>query len=163
MSIESIKLIAIDVDGTLTDGNFYTNEAGQIYKNFFTRDISAMYKAKDAGFKVIIITGSTDRVIYAKLGKNFHIISGSKNKFIDLSKYLVEEGLTWDDVAYIGDAENDYKCVLEASLSGCPSDAIPEIVEHSVYPTHAIGGKGAVYEFIRHLFKLKKMEWPLLS
>ena len=97
------------------------------------------------------------------MGKNFHIISGSKNKFIDLSKYLVEEGLTWDDVAYIGDAENDYKCVLEASLSGCPSDAIPEIVEHSVYPTHAIGGKGAVYEFIRHLFKLKKMEWPLLS
>ena len=49
MSIESIKLIAIDVDGTLTDGNFYTNEAGDVYKNFFTRDINAMYKAKDAG------------------------------------------------------------------------------------------------------------------
>ena len=76
MSIEAVKLIAIDVDGTLTDGNYYINEAGDLYKNFFTRDMYAIDQAAKNGFQIVFVTGSRDRVIYAKVGKKYPILSG---------------------------------------------------------------------------------------
>lgn len=161
MSIDSIKLLAIDVDGTMTDGQFYVNETGIIFKNFHTRDMYAINRATKDGFKVIFVTGSSDRVIYAKVSKSYPVISRASDKFAELSKYIVEQGLSWEDVAYIGDAENDYKCIIEATFSACPSDAIPEILEHSVYSAHYKGGEGAVYDIIRYLYRLRKMEWPM--
>jgi 3-deoxy-D-manno-octulosonate 8-phosphate phosphatase (KDO 8-P phosphatase) len=161
MSIETVKLIAIDVDGTLTDGNYYINEAGDVYKNFFTRDMYAIDQAAKNGFQIVFLTGSRDRVIYAKVGKKYPILSGCDNKFVKLSEYIIENKLSWEEVAYIGDAENDYKCIVEAAFSGCPSDAVPEIIEHSVYSSHFSGGKGAVYDVIRYFYRLRRIPWAL--
>lgn len=159
MAINEIKIICCDVDGTLTNGNFYMNEAGELFKNFHVRDMHALHKASKDGFSILFITGSVDRVIFAKVGKAFPIISGSKDKFVDLSKYIVEKGLTWENVAYIGDAENDYRCIMEAAFSACPSDAVSEVLEHSVYSAHCKGGEGAVYDIIRYIYRLRKMNW----
>lgn len=162
MSIDAVKLIAIDVDGTITDGNYLVAENGGLSKNFNTRDMHGIYRAAKDGFKIVIITGSTDRVIHAKMGKWGHtIISGSKDKFADLSKHLLDNELTWDNVAYIGDAENDYKCICEAAFSGCPSNAIPEVYEHAMYGAHAKAGDGAVYEIIRYFYRLRKLTWVM--
>jgi 3-deoxy-D-manno-octulosonate 8-phosphate phosphatase (KDO 8-P phosphatase) len=161
MSIESLKLIAVDVDGTLTDGNYYVGENGKIHKNFHTRDSYALNQAKNDGFKILIITGATDDIHREKFGYKYDVISGSRDKLVDLSKYLQANNMTWEDVAYIGDAENDYRCILEAGFPSCPSDAVPEVVEHSAYVANASGGKGAVYEIIRYIYKLRKMPWPM--
>lgn len=161
MSIESLKLIAVDVDGTLTDGNYYVDEKGLIHKNFHTRDSYALDRASKDGFKVLIITGATDDIHRHKFGYRYDTISGSRDKFVDLSKYLQVNDIAWKDVIYIGDAENDYKCILEAGFPACPSDAIPEVVDHSAYAANTPGGKGAVYEIIRYIYRLRKITWPL--
>lgn len=161
MSIESLKLIAVDVDGTLTDGNYYLDEKGNIHKNFHTRDSYALNQAKKDGFKILIITGATDCVHRQKFSDRYDFIDGSRDKFADLSKYLHANNIAWEDVAYIGDAENDYKCILEAGFSACPSDAIPEVVSHCVYASYCPAGKGAVYEIIRYIYSLRKMHWPM--
>jgi len=161
MSIESLKLIAVDVDGTLTDGNYYVDENGIIHKNFHTRDSYALDRAAKDGFTVLIITGAMDDIHRHKFSNRYNTITGSRDKLADLSRYLKVNGMKWEDVLYIGDAENDYRCILEAGFPACPSDAIPEVVSHSAYAANAPGGKGAVYEIIRYVYKLRKMPWPM--
>lgn len=162
MSIHQLKVIAMDLDGTITDGNYYVNENGGLFKNFNTKDMHAIYRASQNGFKVVIVTGATDHVVYAKLGRwGYKIISGSKDKVADLGNYLAENHYSWVDVAFIGDGENDYKVMQKAAFSACPSNAIPELLEDVSYVASAKGGEGAVYEIIRHIHKLRNIDWVL--
>lgn len=154
-----IKLFVIDVDGTLTDGTSAIAETGVVCKSFCSKDFYALEVLVRNSYKVLLIADTSDRVIYAKAGKNYKIINNSKNKFDDIANYLLEEGITWEEVAYIGDSESDIKCMTAAKFSGCPHDAVPEIIEHANYSAHAPSGKGAVYETIRYFFAVNKLEW----
>jgi 3-deoxy-D-manno-octulosonate 8-phosphate phosphatase (KDO 8-P phosphatase) len=159
MSIEKIKLFVIDVDVTLTDGNIQLNEAGQVSKSFNVKDFSAIESLIKNNFELAFVSELNDRVIYAKMGRNYKIFSNCKNKFEEISKYINEKNLSWDEVAYIGDNETDLECILESSFSGCPSDACQEVHEQSVYAAHASGGRAAVYEIIKYFYNLNKIEW----
>ena len=60
-----IKLLAIDIDGTLTDGGYYSPsifvsgfEHGY-FRKFNTRDFVGIKLLVDAGLKVVFITGAT--------------------------------------------------------------------------------------------------------
>jgi len=159
MSIDLIKIIAINVDGVMTDGNVYVTENGSIFKNFNTKDIKAISRAFNDGYKIVFITDSTDRVIYAQFGKTYPIVSATKIKFIELDKFLLKNNLSWQNVAYIGSDESDYKILLHAGLFACPNDAISEILDNAVYPSPYKGGNGAVYDIIRYIYTLKKVEW----
>jgi 3-deoxy-D-manno-octulosonate 8-phosphate phosphatase (KDO 8-P phosphatase) len=161
MNNTQVKVFVIDVDGTLTDGDTIVNEAGVVSKNFHLKDFYAIENLNRDGFKVVFITETSDRVIFAKVGKNYKIISNSKNKFEDVSNYLKQEDLNWDNLVYIGDSEVDVKCVDEAFFSACPHDASPEVLEHAVYSAHAAGGRGAVYEIIRYFYKINKFAWNI--
>lgn len=154
-----IQLFIIDVDGTLTDGTVDITETGVTSKNFCLRDFYAIDVLHRSSYKILLITETSDRVIFAKAGKNYKIISNSKNKFDDIANYLLQENLSWNEVAYIGDAESDLKCIKEAGFSACPHDAVTEILESVNYASHASSGKGAVYEIIRYYFALHNLDW----
>ena len=55
--IDSLKYIVIDVDGVMTDAGIYYDENGNEYKKFCTRDAAGFWALKQAGIKVIVITG----------------------------------------------------------------------------------------------------------
>jgi len=161
MSYDRIKLLVLDVDGTITDGNYYVNERGEVMKSFNTRDMHAINKAKEH-FRILILTGADDNVIHAKMGHWGHkIISGVKDKHKALTKYLNSEGLDWENVAFLGDGENDFVCMQNSEFSGCPMDAIPEIVSTSTYVSNVYAGNGAVYDIIRYLYRLCNFDWTM--
>ncbi len=171
MRFSDIKIVVIDIDGTLTDGIYQISEDGGITKSFFTRDFYAIEKIMRI-CRSIIITQSHDKVIAEQLQR----IANHSKRWYDALKHkhlsvmcevedkekeiesLLGEGLSWDNVAYIGDAENDIKCMKKAVLSGCPSDAIDEVKEIATYPSVFPGGKGAVYDFCMYILKQDYME-----
>lgn len=168
--IDDIKIIAIDVDGVLTDGNYYLSETGAIHKSFYTRDFYALDRCIQDDIKIVIITGSSDKTVNAKVGcKSITVINQSKNKYEDLEKYLLVNRLKekrnsskilgWDNIAYIGDAENDYECIKKSRLPTCPSDAIQEIKDLCSYISPCKGGQGAVYDIVRYIYKNKNKKW----
>ena len=55
--IKDIKLIVIDVDGTLTDSGIYYDSSGKETKKFSTRDAAAFFVLKELGIKTMILTG----------------------------------------------------------------------------------------------------------
>lgn len=159
-----IKLLAIDVDGCLTDGLYYVFARGGLSKSFYTRDFAALEKLpKEIG--IIFITSSDDNCIYEKykalnddLRDKIIIFSGIKDKYETLSSHLKVRNLTWENVAYIGDADNDLECIKSAKISGCPADATKEVQEEVNFLSCKIGGHGCVEDFVNYILEKIKCQ-----
>jgi len=153
MILNSKKLIILDVDGVLTNGMYYVSSDGRVTKGFYTRDFWAIEKATTLGFDVIILTSSFDGCINKKVisldNDKVKVESCVSDKITWMENVIMpEKEVTWDDVIYIGDAENDIECMKKARFTACPNDAIPAIRELSNYISDANGGSGSVYEII---------------
>jgi 3-deoxy-D-manno-octulosonate 8-phosphate phosphatase (KDO 8-P phosphatase) len=56
---KKVKLIIMDVDGTLSDGRFFMMPNGQSIKSFDVKDGTGVIFARLAGLKTAIITGKS--------------------------------------------------------------------------------------------------------
>ena len=153
-----IKLFCVDCDGTLTDGKYHITEDGKVSKSFFTRDFYALGELAKKGIQVFVATSSKAGIINKKamrLPYILNIIAGVSDKKKAIDDFLAVWGATWDNVAYIGDAENDMECMKLAGLTCCPHDAIPKIQGVADFTSKYDGGNGAVWEFANYVLKLK--------
>lgn len=166
MDIKKIKLICFDCDGCLSDGIYQVDKHGNVIKSFYTRDFCGIQSLLEAGLKVLIITGSHEMNISAQINRisnysmvwhkaiknaQLSIIMACENKKTALEEHLKKEGMEWEEVAYMGDAENDIECMKCAAYTACPADAIDEI--DADFECIKEGGKGAVHEFCNHLLR----------
>lgn len=148
------KLIVVDVEGTLTNGDIVCDNNGNELKSFNVKDGLAISTwTKKLGMKMAIITGRTNNSVECRakdLGVQ-HICQGVKNK-LDKVKELCElENITLEEVAAIGDDLNDYQMLSSVGSSYCPNDASSEIVKISKTVLKNNGGHGAVREMIEHI------------
>ncbi len=151
-----IKALAMDVDGTLTDGGIYIGRNGEIMKRFCVKDGYAINNMlPQMGIIPIIITGRKSEIVQARsseLGIT-RIIQGSSDKPADLKNMLLKEDILLEETAYIGDDMNDYECMLMVGLRGCPKDADKKIKAIADYVSECEGGKGALRDFVEWLWE----------
>ena len=160
LDIDKVKMFAVDVDGTLTNGLYTVDESGIVSKSFHTRDFYALNRMKQLGFTIVIITSAQDTVIEEKCRPfEFLVYTGVENKAEEMSRILKAHKMKWENLAYIGDAENDLECMSHAAFTGCPLDAIPEVVEGSNYQSVQNGGHAAVYDIMRKYCDYAALDW----
>jgi N-acylneuraminate cytidylyltransferase len=145
---KDIRLLVVDVDGTLTDGGMYYDANGEALKKFNTRDAKGLLMLRDAGVRICIVTQENSAVVHARMRK-----LGLTDYFpgvTDKPAWLAEHGprfqASLEQTAYIGDDLNDLACLRVVGLSCCPSDAVPEVRAAAQYVCTAAGGAGAVRE-----------------
>jgi len=156
----NIKMIVTDVDGTLTDGRYFVSESGSVMKAFHTRDFWALHRARQEGMETYMLTSATDGCAEEKgRATNTLVISGSSDKVADLKMLAEEKGIPLEQVAYIGDAENDIAAMELCGFTACPADAIPEVQQASNIVTDAKGGNAVVYEVVRYIFDKQELGW----
>lgn len=152
-----IKLLVMDVDGTLTDGKINMGPDGEVYKSFNIKDgyaINEMLPA--AGIVPAIITGRTSSIV-ANRAAELHITEihqGKHDKLDTLKSLMVKYDCKKENVAYIGDDVLDIVCMRECGLVGCPADACRQVLDLADYIAPHIGGDGAVRDFIEHIIYL---------
>ena len=154
-TVMDIKMLVMDVDGTLTDGKIYMGETGEVCKAFNIKDGYGIHDILlPVGIIPVIITGRQSKIVENRcreLGIT-EIHQGVKDKVEKLREVVSKFGVGLENVAYIGDDLNDMPCmeaVKEAGgLVGCPADAVRAVREFSDYIATARGGEGAVREFI---------------
>ncbi len=168
LKLNDIKLIGIDVDGTLTDGIYIMRDGFDsiISKSFYTRDFYGIEKVLKKGIHVVIISQSHDSVINNQINRIcghsdfwesccktglLSIFCAVNDKLEKIQEIINEKGLLWENVAYIGDAENDLPVMRKAGFTACPTDAIWEVVQESNYPSDFYGGKGAVHDVCKYI------------
>lgn len=145
------KILVMDVDGTLTDGSIYISNQGECMKCFNVQDGYGIKNVLSKyGILPAIITGRKSEINQKRFGElGIKIVKqGEDDKLTALIKITEEYNVSLKEVAYIGDDLNDLPCMLACGMSGCPNDAIVEVVEKVDYVCKKGGGKGAVREFI---------------
>jgi 3-deoxy-D-manno-octulosonate 8-phosphate phosphatase (KDO 8-P phosphatase) len=151
-----IKLIVLDVDGTLTDGKIIYGENGEELKNFNAKDgLAIAVWIKKLGKKIAIITGRKSTIVEKRakeLGIN-HLYQGIYNKVEMIEKILKEENINWSEVASIGDDLNDMKMLKKSAISFAPNDASHYITNIVKKICKKNGGDGAVREMIEYICK----------
>ncbi len=149
-----IKLLAMDVDGTLTDGHIYIGAEGEIMKAFDVKDgYGIAHILPRYGIIPVIITGRRSQIIEqrcSELGIT-ELYQGIGDKLGKLREIAAKYSLHPEEVAYIGDDENDLACMRYAGLSACPSDADEAAIDTVDYVCKASGGRSAVREFIKYI------------
>lgn len=155
----NIKLIAFDVDGTLTDGSLYENEKGEVYKKFHVHDGLILSLVNSMGVKTGLITGRNSPIVEAR-GKELHmnfVLLGVKNKVKAMEMLLEKYKLKWEEVAYMGDDLNDLPLLKKVGYSGCPKNSCIENKEICDFISSCDGGNGAAREFVEKILKKQNL------
>lgn len=150
-----LKCIIIDVDGTLTDGGIYYDNLGNELKKFCTKDGTGIACAREAGIKLMILTGRECPATTRRM-EELHIdfvMQGIQDKVGFLKKWKEENGISDDEIGYIGDDINDLAPMKLCSFVGCPADACDEVKSIANYVSTINGGHGAVRDVIEHYLK----------
>lgn len=144
--VRNIRLVVLDVDGTLTDGGVYINNNGIESKKFNIKDGAGIVLAQGCGYEFMILTGRTSNCvdIRAKELNIKYVYQGVKDKLSFLKNILEEIGIKKDQVAYVGDDINDIDCMKYVALSACPLDAVNKVKDYVDIVIPVNGGMGAV-------------------
>ena len=155
--MSDIKLLAMDIDGTLTDGKIYIGADGEVMKAFNVKDGYAIAQIlPKMGIIPVIVTGRASEIVSRRaleLGIT-HVYQGVSDKLGKLRELACEFNITLENIAYIGDDVNDIECIEHCGISACPSDAVDDIIRVADYICASCGGNGAVREFIEYLAEI---------
>lgn len=151
----NIKLIVIDVDGTMTDAGIYYDENGNELKKFCTKDAAGFFAAHSVGIEIMVLTGrecaaTTRRMTEMKVEFLFQNV---KDKAGFLKTFMEKHQIKKEEVGYIGDDLNDLPPMLLAGYIGCPADSCLEVKNIANYISHINGGHGAVRDIIEHILR----------
>jgi len=155
--MKNIKLLIMDVDGTLTDGKIYMGNDGELCKAFNIKDGCGIHDILiPAGITPVIITGRKSKILENRCRElgitGLH--QGVSDKPGKLAEILTARGLTLSDCAYIGDDINDLpamQSIKGRGYIGAPADAVKSVLAIADFTAEHKGGEGAVRDFIEWL------------
>lgn len=159
-----IRLVGLDVDGVLTDGGIYIGDVGGKpleLKRYDIQDGLGVRFLRDAGIKVVIITGRESEGVRIRAGElcvDDLVQDAQARKLPAFQKVLGKFGVAPDEAAYIGDDFPDLAIFRLVALPVAVGNAVPEIVAASSFQLTRPGGFGAVREFAELLLKARG-EW----
>lgn len=152
--MRKIRLLFMDVDGTLTDGKIYMGDQGEAFKAFDIKDGYGIHEIlPQHGIVPVIITGRTSRIVEnraSELGVT-ELYQGRYEKLETMREVLERFHCPPEEAAYIGDDLLDMPCMRLCGVRGCPADAVPAVRAVSDFVSTKLGGNGAVRDFIEWL------------
>lgn len=152
---QNIRLLALDVDGVLSDGRLFFSENGEELKSFDTQDGHGIKMLQKAGIICAIITGRTSQLL-ARRAKNLgiiHVMQGREDKLTALTELRVNLNIPLSEIAYVGDDWPDLAAICAVELGIAVANAHTELKSRADYTTKASGGRGAVREVADLLLK----------
>lgn len=155
-----IKLVLLDVDGTLTDGGIYRGNNGEELKRFNVKDGYVIVNAQKLGIEFGIITGRKSELVEIRSNelKIKYLYQGISEKTVILKEIMQKTGLKKEEIAYMGDDLNDILIMKQSGLTGAPKDAADEVIQIVDFVSEKNGGSGAVREFVEYILK-KDGKW----
>ena len=146
-----IKLLILDVDGTMTNGQIHVSAQGELFKSFNAKDGQGIRSAIQNGVEVAIISTSNSRDI---IGARMQMLgisryyAGPQDKLEVLESWMQELDIEKESIAFIGDDLNDKTIMEYVGMAACPQDAVEEIKLLVDVVLSKKGGEGCVREFI---------------
>jgi 3-deoxy-D-manno-octulosonate 8-phosphate phosphatase (KDO 8-P phosphatase) len=150
-----IRLLVLDVDGVLTDGQFTILPSGEETKSFNSKDGSGIKFWIRAGGMVALISGRKSDVV-AHRAKELGVDAvrqGCKKKAPVLREILEELDVSPDEAIVMGDDLPDLPLFHICAMSACPANAVREVRDAADYVCGADGGSGCVREVVELILR----------
>jgi len=158
----TLRAIAFDVDGVLTDGTFIWSPTGEESKRFSFTDIMGISLLRRLGIKMALISGepspSVDR--YAEKMSIPFVLKGTRDKATALRDFTTKFEIPLGQTCFFGDDINDLFAMEIAGLCACPCNAAAEVLAHVAehgYLSPLPGGHGAVRSFADAILAARKL------
>jgi 3-deoxy-D-manno-octulosonate 8-phosphate phosphatase (KDO 8-P phosphatase) len=145
---QQIRSVVFDIDGVFTDGRLYFSEQGETLKVFHVADGLGIKLLASQGISSAIITGRCSPVVAQRahdLGIQ-QVLQGQENKQQALAQLVATLGLTYQQLACVGDDWPDIAMLRQAGLAIAVANAQPLVKKYAHYVTRQTGGRGAVRE-----------------
>ncbi|MEZ5464988.1 MAG: HAD hydrolase family protein [Lysobacteraceae bacterium] len=139
-----IRLVAFDVDGTLSDGKLLYGDGSEL-KAFHVFDGLGMKLLRDYNIEVALITARESNVVQSRareLGLR-HVYQGARDKLDTLEHLTRSLKIDPSQVAYMGDDLPDLPVLQRVGLSAAPANAHAWVRERVYWCSTARGGEGA--------------------
>lgn len=148
-----IRVLVLDVDGTLTDGGIYYDSTGNELKKFAAKDGAGLIIARAAGIRVVICTGRECEAVRRRAAdlKITDVYQNVGRKASFLQEFFAREGYAREEIAYCGDDVNDLAAMALCGFVACPADATDLILARADYICTRRGGDGAVREAVQKI------------
>lgn len=152
-----VRLLLVDVDGTLTDGSVYVSETGKETFRFHTRDFQGIRLLQEKNDIVVValtsreyVEGVDQRFRNTSIGYEYDVqdkFDYVLKNFIIPSQEVFCRPVLWEHVAFIGDDTQDKKLLESVGFPFCPADADESILDiPDIMICSRDGGRGAVRE-----------------
>jgi D-sedoheptulose 7-phosphate isomerase len=148
-----ILLLALDVDGVLTNGSVNITPSGEESKGIAFRDLDALSRARRAGLRIALVTGEEGPLVMAiaaKAGAEF-VLPGAKDKVAALEALSSNSAVPLSRICFVGDADRDALAFPLVGLSMSPADGSRAARRTASKVLSARGGAGAVEEAVELL------------
>lgn len=154
-NLADIQLLAVDVDGVLTDGTIIINGEGSEGKFFNLLDGHGIRMWQRAGLKVAFLSGRFSKATKYRAEQLDvdYCVQDCFEKLPALKKLLEQLGLSANRAAYIGDDLMDLPVIRYVGFGAAVANAVDEVKEIADYVTRRRGGEGAVREVIEYILK----------
>ncbi|HEX2778911.1 MAG TPA: HAD hydrolase family protein [Gemmatimonadaceae bacterium] len=156
-----IRLVGLDVDGVLTDGGIYLGDAAGArveFKRYDIQDGLGIKFLRDAGLKVVIITGRVSESVRhraVELELDDVVQDAAARKLPAFRSLLARYDIAPEETAFIGDDFPDAGVLRVVGLPVSVGNAVPEIRAITRVHLTRHGGRGAVREFAELLLKAR--------
>ena len=153
--IHDVKLIVLDVDGTLTDGTILYSNSGVQAKAFHVADGLGMVMAQAAGLRVAVISGRSSRAVENRLAELnvTDFIQNCGDKAEAMRGLLAKYQLPANEAAYVGDDINDLPAFDVAGVKIAVANAAEALKARADWVTPRSGGQGAVRDAIEEILR----------
>ncbi len=161
--LQTLRAIAFDVDGVLTDGMLgWSCISNDEIKRFSFTDIMGVSLLRRLGLKLALISGEPSPLVdrYAAKMHMHHVVKGTRDKASALRDFAAKWSVSLEQTCFFGDDVNDLPAMEIAGLCACPANAAQEVrdhvAEHGFLSTQP-GGQGAVRQFTDALLKARNL------
>jgi 3-deoxy-D-manno-octulosonate 8-phosphate phosphatase (KDO 8-P phosphatase) len=165
--VKKIKLLALDIDGVLTDGRTTLGGRKPERKRLAFQDLDAINAAKRAGLKVALVTGESDGsvdLVAARTGVEL-VRRGAKDKLAALRSLARKLHLSLAEICYVGDGNRDAPALANVGLAFAPFNATFAAKQAAHRVVDKSGGHGVVAEVVRLLLILNggETQWKFFE
>lgn len=153
----AVRLMAFDVDGTLTDRGIHIGGQGEVHKRFDVRDGLGLAMLGRAGIRVALVTGRSSPIVEHRARELAIdlVLQGVADKAGAIRALCNRCGLPDAAVGYMGDDWPDLPAMRAVGFAAAVPDAAPEVLRAAHWVARAPGGGGAARELAEHLLRVQ--------
>jgi len=153
----AVRLMAFDVDGTLTDGGLHIGPEGEVAKRFGVRDGLGLVMLAQAGIRVALVTGRRSAIVEARareLGID-SVLQGVADKALAMRDLCARFGLEPGSAGFMGDDWPDLPAMRLVGFAAAVPSAAAEVLRAAHWTARAPAGGGAARELAEHLLRVQ--------